>query len=79
MRTDEYERIDGLALAGLIHKGEVQPVELMECALQLAQRRNPPLNALCYLRGDAALEVARHAKPNGLFFQAEDGIRDKAT
>jgi amidase len=67
MRTDEYERLDGLALAGLLHKGEVQPVELMECALQLSQRRNPPLNALCYLRGDAALEVARQAKPKGRF------------
>lgn len=67
MRTDEYECLDGLSLGELIHRGEVQPVELMACALRLAEQRNAPLNALCYLRGDDALEQARRASLRGRF------------
>ncbi|MDP2737249.1 MAG: amidase [Pseudorhodobacter sp.] len=67
MRTDEYERLDGLSLAKLIHQREVAPVTLMECALRLAEERNGPLNALCYMRGGEALDQARHASPKGQF------------
>jgi amidase len=67
MRADEYERRDGLSLAGLLHGGEVAPVELMHCALELAETRNPALNALCYLKGDEALEQAREATLKGRF------------
>lgn len=67
MRPDEYERLDGLDLAALIHRSEVAPAELMACALDLAQRRNGPLNALCHLRGEAALDMARRAQPKGTF------------
>lgn len=67
MRSDEYERLDGLALAELLRRGEVTPPELMETALELAEQRNPPLNALCYLRGEEALDQARRAKPRGRF------------
>ena len=67
MRSDEYEKLDGLALAYLLRRGEVSAVELMDCALRLAEARNPPLNALCYLRGDEALDRARVAVPKGQF------------
>ncbi|MGB3312830.1 MAG: amidase [Albidovulum sp.] len=67
MRSDEYERLDGLTLAEMQRRGEVAAVELMECALQLAEARNPPLNALCYLRGDEAIDRARVAVPRGRF------------
>lgn len=67
MRSDEYERLDGLALAELIARREVTPAELLDCALKLAGERNGPLNALCYLRGDAAMERARQAIPKGRF------------
>ncbi|WP_413873864.1 amidase [Albidovulum sp.] len=67
MRTDEYESRDGLALAALVHKGEVSPAELLDCALRIAEARNGPLNALCYLRPEAAMEVARAAQPKGTF------------
>jgi acyl-CoA synthetase (AMP-forming)/AMP-acid ligase II len=40
MRTDEYERLDGLDLAALLHKREVSPAELMDCALQPGRGRN---------------------------------------
>lgn len=67
MRTDEYERLDGLALADLLQRKQVSPADLMACALELAGARNPPLNALCQMRGDAAMEWARTAQPKGRF------------
>ncbi|MFV0295554.1 MAG: amidase, partial [Hyphomicrobiaceae bacterium] len=67
MRTDEYERLDGLSLAELLRKGEVVPVDLMGCALQQAEKQNKALNALCYLRGDAAMDQACKAAPKGRF------------
>lgn len=67
LRSDEYERLDGLALAGLLQRKEVVPEALMECALRLAEARNGPLNALCHQRGDAALDWARRAQPQGQF------------
>lgn len=67
MRSDEYERHDGLALADLLRRGEVSAAELMDCALRLAESRNPPLNALCYMRGDEALDRARTADLKGQF------------
>lgn len=67
MRTDEYENRDGLALAALVHEGEVSPAELLDCALRIAEERNGPLNALCYLRPEAAMEVARASRPKGTF------------
>lgn len=33
MRIDEYEGLDGLDLAALLARKEVQPAELMDCAL----------------------------------------------
>ena len=67
MRSDEYEKLDGLALANLLRRGEVSAVELMDCALRLAEARNPPLNALCYMRGDEAMDRARTADLKGQF------------
>ncbi|MEI2806192.1 MULTISPECIES: amidase [Paracoccaceae] len=67
MRADEYKSRDGLALAALVHKGEVTPAELLDCALQIAEARNPPLNALCHLRPEAAMAAARAATPKGRF------------
>lgn len=67
MRTDEYARLDGLDLARLVNRREVAPETLMDCALQRAEAQNGPLNALCHMRGDAALEQARKAAPKGRF------------
>jgi amidase len=67
MRTEDYEAHDGLGLAGLLRRKEVSPAELMDCALRLAETRNGPLNALCHLRGDAAMDWARKAEPKGQF------------
>ena len=67
MRVDDYAARDGLELAALVHAGEVSPAELLDCALRMAEARNPPLNALCHLCPEAAMEAARAARPKGTF------------
>ena len=48
-------------LAGLLARGEVSAVEVLEAHLGLIDRRNPELNAICTLDRDHALEQARAA------------------
>lgn len=67
MRTDEYEEQDGLALAGLVARGQVTPAELMECALQLAEERGAPLNALTYVQLETGRKLAGNWTERGLF------------
>lgn len=67
MRTDEYEEQDGLALAGLVARGQVTPAELMECALQLAEERGAPLNALTYVQPETGRKLAGNWTERGLF------------
>lgn len=67
MFVSEYERFDGLGLAGLLRSGQVSPQEVMACAIELARARGPALNALCYERYDESLELTATALPQGLF------------
>ncbi|MDH4559017.1 amidase [Pseudomonas sp. BN417] len=67
MRPADYSRLDGLALASLLRKGETSAFELMTIAVQLARERAMPLNALCYQRFEEALEMARTAQLVGPF------------
>ncbi|MDH4608817.1 amidase [Pseudomonas sp. BN102] len=67
MRPADYSRLDGLALASLLRKGETSAFELMTTAVQLARERAMPLNALCYPRFEEALEMARTAQLIGPF------------
>ncbi len=43
---DEYADYDGLGLGALVAKGEVQPIEVLEAAIGLAEALNPELNAI---------------------------------
>jgi amidase len=43
---DEYAKYDGLGLAELIAKREVQPSEVLEAAISRAEKLNPKLNAI---------------------------------
>jgi Asp-tRNA(Asn)/Glu-tRNA(Gln) amidotransferase A subunit family amidase len=54
MRPDEYSRYDGLGLAGLVRRGEVEPKELLDAALARAEQVNPRINALILIREQAA-------------------------
>jgi amidase len=46
MNLDEYTSFDGLGLAELVRKGEVQPKELVQLALTAMERVNPRVNAI---------------------------------
>lgn len=61
-----YAESDALALADLVHRGEVSPAELVETAVTLVERLNPALNAVIHklydmARGDA--ETVDRAAP----------------
>ncbi len=67
MRSTEYEALDGLAMAGLLAKGDVSPQALMKCAVELARERAPALNALCYEQFDASIALAGEWRQRGVF------------
>lgn len=46
MKFEEYRNHDALGLAELVHKREVSPKELLDCALSRAHEVNPKLNAI---------------------------------
>jgi amidase len=74
MDSDEYVDHDATGLAELIRGGEVKRSEVLECAIDIAERRNPELNALASTAFDAARERARakdDAPPSGAPF---DGV-----
>lgn len=58
----DYESYDGLGLAELVRKGEVQPKELLDAALERMERHEPVLNAVSI----PMLEEARAALEAGL-------------
>jgi amidase len=67
MQTNEYEVLDGLALAELIERGEVTSAELMDCAIALAERRDPALNVITYPRYAESRKIAAEWTPRGPF------------
>lgn len=67
MQTTEYEGLDGLALAELLERGEVTCAELMDCAIELAEQRNPVLNAITYPRYEESRGIAAGWTPRGPF------------
>lgn len=46
MNFDEYRKLDGVALAGLVARGEVSAAELLELAITRAEQVNPRINGL---------------------------------
>ena len=54
MAFDDYHRYDGLSLAELIRTGQVSAREVLEAALERADRLNPKLNAIIHRMDDAA-------------------------
>jgi amidase len=67
MNKSDYEKENGLGLAHLLWSDAVSPLELMRCAIALAEERNPALNALCYPRYDEALARAATLTRKGTF------------
>lgn len=67
MQHEEYESLDGLALAQRLASGETTSEALMRCAVELARSRAPALNALCYEQYEASIELAKAWRPRGAF------------
>jgi amidase len=58
---------DGLALAGLVRKGELTPGELLEAVIERIERHNGKLNAVTYTAFDEARKTAAGPLPDGPF------------
>jgi amidase len=65
VRLPEYDRLDALALAALVARREVTPLELLEAALERADARNPALNAIVARYDDEARARAAGPLPAG--------------
>ena len=63
----EYADYDGLGLAELVTKGKVTPLELIDAAIERAERHNPTLNAIVFEAYDEARDVAKGKLPDGPF------------
>ena len=63
----DYADHDGLGLAGLVRKGEVTPLELLDAAIERIERHNGKLNAVVHKAYDEARATAKGALPDGPF------------
>ena len=64
---NDYDQHDGLALAGLLRRGEVSAHELLDAAERRLHERNPALNAVVTPLFDAARAAADAGLPPGAF------------
>jgi amidase len=67
MSFAEYDRYDGLGLAGLVRRKEVTPLERVDECIARIERHNPELNAVVYRAYDEARAAASSALPEGPF------------
>jgi amidase len=65
VRFPEYDQLDALGLAHLVARREVSALEVLEAALERADARNPPLNAIVARYDDEARARARGPLPPG--------------
>jgi amidase len=63
----EFMRYDATALAALVRKGEVQPVELIDAAISRIELFNPKLNAVVTPAFEQARTNAKNPLPDGPF------------
>ena len=64
---DDYAKYDGLGLAELVRKTEVQPRELVDEAIRRIEQLNPQVNAVIQKTYDFAREAADGDLPDGPF------------
>jgi len=63
----DYERYDGLGLAGLVKDGSVSAAELLEAAIERVEQRNPAINAVVNRMCDQAKAAIAAGLPSGPF------------
>ena len=66
MSFAHYADFDGLGLADLVRKKDVTPLELLDSAIERAERHNGKLNAIVYKAYDQARASAKNL-PDGPF------------
>lgn len=67
MKASEYIKYDALGLAELVRKKEVSPDELLDTALEIAEKVEPEIGSLCNVNEDAARKRIQEGLPEGLF------------
>lgn len=65
--NDELHRLDAIAQAQLVERGEVTPLELVDAAIARIERLDPALNAVISRQFEQARERARGPLPEGPF------------
>ncbi len=63
----ELAGLDATAQAELVRRNQVQPIELVEAAIERIERLNPKLHAVITPMVDQARAIAREPLPDGLF------------
>ncbi|MCR9271067.1 MAG: amidase family protein [Hyphomonadaceae bacterium] len=79
MPVEGYSEFDATGLAELVRKGETTASELLEDAIDRAERHNPSLNALTYKAYDDARQAAKRPLPDGPFRGVPFLIKDIAS
>jgi len=79
MSFAQYTDYDGLGLAQLVKNKDVTPAELMEAAIERAERHNGKLNAIVYKAYDQARAAAKGQLPDGPFKGVPFLIKDLGT
>lgn len=65
--SDELARMDAVAQAGLVHRGEASPVELVAAAIERIEAVDQRVNAVIMPRFERAMEEAAGDLPDGPF------------
>ena len=73
---EDYERLDGLAVADLVRFGDVTAVEVLETAIFLVEKHNPTLNAIVTKLYDEARQAIADGLPDGPFAGVPYAFKD---
>jgi amidase len=74
--VNDYTARDALALTELVKSGEVAATEVVETAIDLAERINPAINAIAWKAYDAALSASRSADKDKVLGGVPTFIKD---
>ena len=72
----DYDRYDGLGLAGLVRRGEVKAEEMLEAAIERVEALNPALNAVVTRLYDQARAALAAGLPAGPFTGVPYALKD---
>ncbi|MGD0625246.1 MAG: amidase [Thermodesulfobacteriota bacterium] len=75
-KLDEFTSLDAMALAELVRRKQVKPIELVDAAIELIERLNPTLNAVVTPMYEQARIAAAGKLPDGPFTGVPFLIKD---